>query len=258
MEKGKIFYQQALSIQPDESYPKERIQEIESLILKQLTIDESYDKMVVAADKAFSGKEYEKAKELYRKASEIKPNEKHPLEYIDKINKLIAGFEAHKEAFTKAVIKADDLYEKKQYKEAEEIYIQASDLNPLDKHTKDMIAKCKDFIIAAEYSGAIGDIKNDVIKKGETKKYSFNPITDKKGNNTIVIEAKNLAKKKFAIIVTYGKDQNPNGGGVLPASEKEGLETYIFRLTDKEKWYKINNNWISIFPIRWRYPITFL
>ena len=84
--KGK--YIDALVLKPEETYPKERITEIEQ-ILQQQVIDEKYREILVAADGFFKTANYEQAKTEYEKALTVKAEEQYPKSQITKINDIL-------------------------------------------------------------------------------------------------------------------------------------------------------------------------
>ena len=84
--KGK--YNEALTLKPEESYPKERIAEIDR-ILEQQVIDEKYRVIIVAADGFFKTENYLQAKTEYEKALTVKSEEQYPKNQIAKINDIL-------------------------------------------------------------------------------------------------------------------------------------------------------------------------
>src|SRR5690606_217684 len=95
-DKAKTSYTQALSIMPDEQYPKDKIEEINN-ILAQLAEEarkkkseelalkskrEKYDKLIFDADKLFLLNKLELAKEKYKDALVLFPGEAHPKEQL--------------------------------------------------------------------------------------------------------------------------------------------------------------------------------
>ena len=250
--KAKDLYLEASTILSGDEYtkyPKEKIDEINKIFLTKQTINESYNKMLLVADRVLSSKDYERAKELYQRASEIKPEEKYPKDKLTEIEKIIKGFEAHKQLYSSTILKADDLYELKQYKEARDLYKKARELYPIQKYPNLRIAEINDLLRAEEYAKAIGDINKELIEKRTEKKFTFTPITDKKGNNYVLIEAKNLSHKPYKVLVYYGKDDERSGGLVFDAKEHDKVEKYVVRVGAQENWFKRQNNWISIQPL---------
>ena len=85
-----IQYKIASSFKPDESYPKERIAESNSLIEEKLRlVRNEYTLAIADADKFYAAKIYDKAISAYQKADEIFPDMTYPEEMITKIIKYI-------------------------------------------------------------------------------------------------------------------------------------------------------------------------
>ncbi|MCB0766068.1 MAG: hypothetical protein KDB95_02545 [Flavobacteriales bacterium] len=97
-------YKDASALKPAETYPKDRIAEIEQqldaaaqakaeeerLLRERQERDKRYNDLVTAADKAFAGKDYEKARTDYSAASGVKPEEQHPKDRLAEIERLLA------------------------------------------------------------------------------------------------------------------------------------------------------------------------
>ncbi len=81
-------YEKALEVKPAETYPKDKIAEVDR-ILAQRELDESYSTIILAADGFFNSESWDDAKSEYQKASEIKPNESYPKSQIVKIENLL-------------------------------------------------------------------------------------------------------------------------------------------------------------------------
>lgn len=85
-----IQYKIAFDIKPDESYPKNRIAEINTLIEEELKkTRDKYDLAIANADKLYSGKIYDLAIDEYREASNTLPDASYPEEMISKIINLM-------------------------------------------------------------------------------------------------------------------------------------------------------------------------
>jgi len=83
-----INYEKALSLKPEEQYPKEKVAVIDS-ILKQREIDENYRTIILAADGFFRTESYPEAKKKYEDALSLKPDENYPLNQINRIDDLL-------------------------------------------------------------------------------------------------------------------------------------------------------------------------
>jgi len=90
------LYSEALSIKPDEKYPKDKIKEIEGLLDEQAAKDaekakhDKYKVLIDKADKQFLVKQYGSAKMIYKDALVLLPDEKYPRDKIIQIDDLVA------------------------------------------------------------------------------------------------------------------------------------------------------------------------
>ncbi len=85
-----VQYKIASSLKPEETYPKEKIAETNSLIEEKLRLVKNKFNLAIAdADKLYAAKIYDKAISAYQKADKIFPEETYPEEMIKKITNLI-------------------------------------------------------------------------------------------------------------------------------------------------------------------------
>ncbi|WP_045033685.1 hypothetical protein, partial [Draconibacterium sediminis] len=82
---SKQNYTEALALKPEETYPKDKIAEIDR-ILEQRAIDEKYRNVIVVADGHFRTQSYDDARLQYEIALGVKPDEEYPKEQIRKID----------------------------------------------------------------------------------------------------------------------------------------------------------------------------
>ena len=81
-------YEKALEIRPEETYPKDKIAEVERILARQ-ELDENYRTIILAADEFFNSESWDEAKNGYETALEIKPDESYPRSQIVKIDNLL-------------------------------------------------------------------------------------------------------------------------------------------------------------------------
>jgi tetratricopeptide (TPR) repeat protein len=81
-------YRSALQAKPDETYPQERLEQIEN-IQKQRETDERYRQLLLAADGFFRASEWNQARGEYEKASDLKTSEEYPKEQIRRIDETL-------------------------------------------------------------------------------------------------------------------------------------------------------------------------
>ena len=115
--KSKEFYAKASKIFPSESLPKQRINEIDQLIIEQLekANKSKYDSYISKADQFFTDKNYDKSissKIFFKKAISILPDESYPKEQIKKVSeaKIIALNNLEKQKQYNNLIKQGNRY----------------------------------------------------------------------------------------------------------------------------------------------------
>ncbi len=149
-EQSKSEYQSALKIKSDESYPKEKIAEIDRIVREQMVarleqerIDKSYQDAIFFADQQFNIRNYNQAKQSYEKALTIKPEEVYPGERVEAIDKILEQQETD-EAYRTVILAADGLFRSRTYNEAKEEYNKALTLKPGESYPANQIKKIDD------------------------------------------------------------------------------------------------------------------
>lgn len=163
-EDAKRKFTEASTILPDETYPKTKIQEIDDLLAKlaadkdnallaEKERNEKYNTLIAQADVNFSTKDYQSAKNNYKSALNIKPKESYPQDKIVEIDKILADLAKQQEEITltnnalkqkldryNLLIKQGDLsFSKKTYKDALNLYSEATNLMPAEAYPKEKI-----------------------------------------------------------------------------------------------------------------------
>jgi len=134
---AKASYELALTFKADETYPKEKIAEIASILaeLARLQgIDDSYSDAIASADLAMGQQEYNTARSAYEVALGLKPAEQYPQDKINEIDAIFAD-EAARIAklgadYTQAIADGDALLIAKDYDGAKVKYMAALALMP--------------------------------------------------------------------------------------------------------------------------------
>nr|MBP7496752.1 hypothetical protein [Bacteroidales bacterium] len=134
-------YQQALKLKPQEKYPKDKIDEINKIFGEKKSLQLAYDRKIVEADKLLKDKEYQKSKDAYYEALTIKPGEEYPQKKINEIDNIFKDLAAKEQEYKDLIIKADNLFNQKNFEDALSAYQQALQMKPLEKYPKDQIAE---------------------------------------------------------------------------------------------------------------------
>jgi tetratricopeptide (TPR) repeat protein len=97
------MYNRALTVKPDEKYPKKKISDINDLLAeakteeaekirkeKEQARDEEYESLIKKAKNLMAREKYEEAKRVFKKSLTIKPDEKYPGRKIEEIDEILA------------------------------------------------------------------------------------------------------------------------------------------------------------------------
>ena len=162
--KGK--YNEALTLKPEEIYPKEKIAEIEK-ILEQQAIDEQYRVIVVAADGFFKTNNYLQAKTEYEKSLTLKPNEQYPKSQIAKIEDILQKEQqrilAEKRAAEDLQRRTNEISAINQEIESREVASDAELKSIYDQYIKqaDQLFDIKQYIVSRGWYYKAWDVKPD-------------------------------------------------------------------------------------------------
>src|SRR5690606_32975388 len=175
---AKAKYNEAMSIKPDEKYPKDKIAEIDTIlddlakkVAEEKAKTEQYNAAIAAADNALNAKKYEDAKAKYNEAIGIKPDEKYPKDKIAEIDTILADLakkeaeeKAKTEQYNAAIAAADNALNAKKYEDAKAKYNEAIGIKPDEKYPKDKIA---------EIDSILADLaKKEAEEKAKTEQYN--------------------------------------------------------------------------------------
>ncbi len=174
---AKKEYQNALTIKPDESYPKNKIKQIDDILAGKQRTGEEYDRLVNMGDSLYIEKKFFAAKANYQQALKLKPGESYPKEMISKTDNMIAGQAANEqtteEAYQAAIKTADDLFTEKSYPKAKTEYQNALLIKPNENYPKTKVAEidqifanlAKQKSLDDQYSGLITEADKRLAEK---------------------------------------------------------------------------------------------
>ncbi|MEZ4721851.1 MAG: hypothetical protein R2813_08260, partial [Flavobacteriales bacterium] len=147
-EVSKSGYEKALGLK-DESYPKQRIEEIDALLAEKLAaeqskkaqeeVDAQYNALIASGDNAFKSQNYSSAKSDYEKALALK-DELYPKSQLEKVAGLQADLERENE-YKKFIDQADKEFAEAKYQVAKASYNQALSVKPNDKYANNRLAE---------------------------------------------------------------------------------------------------------------------
>ncbi|MCK4569148.1 MAG: hypothetical protein KAT76_02600 [Bacteroidales bacterium] len=244
-----LEYEKAAGIKPEETYPKEKIAEINSKLSELETEKEkAYNTAIAQADSYYDMGNYRNAKGAYQTAVNIKPDESYARERLDEVSVLyMAELESLKVEYRKVVAEADNYFRGKIYDGAIENYRIAADILPDETYPGKMISRITKII----NDNAITDVNKlaQIIPNNTDRRFSFSSIpANVRKENYILIKARNVSDHDFKMFVNFGKDNSKNGGVVLQVPKGEITRDYIIRIGALYKWFSEDNNWLGIYP----------
>jgi tetratricopeptide (TPR) repeat protein len=154
-------YEEAINLKPDVSVSQKiadmRKQKDENDANKEL--QEKYKQKIKEADQAFTEKNWNEAKALYKDALGLKSNEQHPKDRLKEIDKKIDEENANEadKAFQSIIDKADKLRDEENFPEAIATYQEAIAERPSDSYAQGEINKINNTIQQREKEQADKD-----------------------------------------------------------------------------------------------------
>ncbi|MDP4282010.1 MAG: hypothetical protein Q8867_07640 [Bacteroidota bacterium] len=172
-DQARTEYQNALSIKPEEKYPKERISAIETIlsgIAQEKATEANFQRLIAHADSLLALKSYTLAKADYSKALEIKPKDPYPKSKILEIERTLGEIAAAKnrdEQYESAVAAGDKLMDEKSYSQAKTRYQSALKIKPDESYPKGKIAIADSLLANLAHLKELDDQYNTSILKAD-------------------------------------------------------------------------------------------
>ncbi|HLN53914.1 MAG TPA: tetratricopeptide repeat protein [Lentimicrobium sp.] len=211
-------------------------------------IDKEYFDAIEKGNELFKEEDFTSAILMYEKASALKPLEDFPKDRLLLIhNLLIERLKYSLEAYNKNISAGDQAYQSNIFDKAIEEYEKASVARPEETYPGLMIEKIRKLM---EENAMVSLITNSMIlTDAAEEKFKFKPVDMKlRKNNYIIIKAKKTSEKAPKIFINYGKDDIKSGGIVVKSLESDETVNYMVRISSQDKWYRVDNNWISLYP----------
>ncbi len=164
---AKSEYNMALTLKPDESYPKLKIREIDAFFAEQQKeFEANYSSMIAAADKLFNDQEFMQAKEQYEFALTIKPGDEYPKQKLKDIENQLLSIEKQKRinaTYDDLIAEADQLYQKGHYDLAINKYAEAQTVKSIEGYPQERITELRTLLVDAEKQREIDEKYGQLI-----------------------------------------------------------------------------------------------
>jgi tetratricopeptide (TPR) repeat protein len=203
-ENAKNEYQNALSVKPEEQYPKNQISKIDNLlaererqilaqqqaaedlerrreeisvqqqierddqILSDTELTSLYNSYIASADNYFNGKLYNVSRAWYYKAWDVKPEELYPQQRIEEINRIISGLMQNQRDrdYQQFVNLGDSTFRENQLAVARGWYNQALSIKANEEYPRDQLQEIEN-LIAERLAGQSGQQFEENVGKAE-------------------------------------------------------------------------------------------
>ena len=147
---AKSSYNEALTVKPEEAYPKNKIndieaklKEIEELQQQQAELKRQYDELIIKADGLYYSEKWEEAKAIYVDAKKIKSDELYPQQKIDEINtkldRIAQDEAARKQRYDDIITAADNSFNNNRWEEAKRDYNNALTIYSEESYPKEKL-----------------------------------------------------------------------------------------------------------------------
>ena len=234
---SKANYNIALSLKPNEKYPKDKIAEIDEMLNKEFSakqLEQNYQAAIAKGDKALAEKDYTTARAGYSDAIGLKPNEKYPKDKLAEVEALIKKDMSEKELnekYNAAIAKGVASFTAGEYNTAKAAYAEALSLKPSEKYPKDKITECDAKLADEAANKALAEKYNTLIKKADA---SFN-AKDYTSAKAVYTEATGIKP-----VEQYPKDKIKEIEDIIAKeiSDKERNEKYNAAIAKADELFK--------------------
>jgi hypothetical protein len=250
------MYRQALSLKPQEQYPRTRLAETNRIIDQLNRESQSYTSILETADAQFNQRLYTEARVSYTRASEMRPAEQLPRQRIAEIDRLLAEELSENVRYQNAVRDGDRLFGQRQFFGSRDAYQLALSFRPDDTHSISRIIEINNLIaqseeMAAFYARGHMDVSNvrEMIRNNAEKRYYFVPFEQRRTGSYLIVNAENTSGRSISLFINYGKDIQRSGGFSVTVGSQSGVSELRINISDQVRWISEDNNWISITPV---------
>jgi tetratricopeptide (TPR) repeat protein len=204
----------ASNLLKDELFPKQKLQEIETLLNEKKALEEkesNFASLIALADQQFADENYETAKETYNEALALFSDRAHPVSRLNEISNILTNKAAAEELEARYIAKikeADSDYNSKDYKTAQIKYIEALTLKPTEQYPKKILDEIES--ILADLS------RQEELNKNYMEKIE---LADKFYSNEALDEA--LANYKEAMQLKPNESYPQNQISLIAARKEE-------------------------------------
>ena len=162
---AKPFYQKAVEIFKDESYPQLQLKEIEFKLNEAAEANKFYLAAIKLGDEAFNNKEWDNAIMQYQKASGYNPEEVYPKNKIKEVRELMANEKKLEADYQAAITNGDKALSIQNYELAKQSYQKASEIKTGEQYPKNKLAEIEKLLADLAAQEAAEKAKEEKYKQ---------------------------------------------------------------------------------------------
>jgi tetratricopeptide (TPR) repeat protein len=238
LDNAKKSYEEALSIDPSQSYPKEKIKEIATIIANQQSAAErekKFNEIVAMADQLSNDKKLEQALAKYEEALVVKadPGVQQKIDALKAQINILKDQANKDESYQKAIDLAQSKENSGDLNAALAAYKQAQSIKPAETLPAQKITEIQNKLLADKQNAAIDQQFDQAIKEGDAL---FNAGNYQEAKNKYVLAGsfKNdpIVPQKIALAEEKMKAETANQ-----------LESNYQKILSKANGYKASKDW---------------
>lgn len=199
LQKAKMQFQEALKLKTGESYPKNKLSEIEKTEANEI----NFNGLVSKAEKAFSANNFDESYSLFSKALELKPKNVTVQKRIDEIDGLKKQQVAEKE-YTDLIAQADQSFQNNQMDASLSAYNKALSMKKAETYPKAQIQKIENYLAlikkadksfeSKDYTSSLNNL-TEALSQKPNDSYARDKVSE---INTLLAEKKKQEEKALA------------------------------------------------------------
>ena len=251
-EEAKTVYAEAGNIKPEETYPPEMIQKIDSILDEQTRLlaeqqaaeqarlealalerDRNYQQTVDEADLLVEQNDLVAAVSKFRAALEIKPEEQYPITRIEEIRGIISQRQEIQQAYDEAIAKADREFQREEFDTAVSSYNLAKSTKQDETYPDEMIARIDSIVNArALLAAEAEEAERTRLATIQAQKDSLYNATIASADNYFNIEEYDNARNEYRAALDVKPEE------AYPQQRINEIGTILAQLSEAQKAYE--------------------